>query len=83
MALLAILASAAGTTILLGLGSIAGIVLGFIALGQIRRTGDDGRLLALWGIILGAVTLLALIVGAVIGIAGLAQLFEQLQPGGF
>lgn len=32
---------------------IAGIVTGFLALSQIKRTGDDGRALALTGIIAG------------------------------
>ena len=48
LAMLAIGAAAAGTTVLLGLGSIAAIVLGCIALSQLRRTGEDGRLLAIW-----------------------------------
>lgn len=82
MALLAILAAVAGTSILLGIGSIAAIVLGLIALGQIRRTGDDGRLLALWAVILGGITLLALIVLTATGIAGIALLVEQLQGAG-
>lgn len=83
MALLAIGAAAAGTTVLLGLGSIAAIVLGFIALAQIRRTGDDGRLLAVWALVLGTVTLVALIASTVIGIAGIvsmAQQFATLVP---
>lgn len=33
----------------------AGIVLGHIALGQIKRTGEGGHQLALWGMILGYV----------------------------
>ncbi|GEK79860.1 DUF4190 domain-containing protein [Agrococcus baldri] len=78
MALLAIGAAALGTTVFLGLGSIAAVVLGFIALAQIRRTGDDGRLLAIWAIVLGGVTLLALIVGAVIGIGAIVAFSQQL-----
>jgi Domain of unknown function (DUF4190) len=34
---------------------IAGIICGHIALGQIKRTGENGRPLALWGTILGYV----------------------------
>lgn len=82
LAVLAIVAAAAGTTVLLGLGSIAAIVLGAIALGQIRRTGDDGRLLAIWSIVLGAVTLLALIAATIAGIAMIAAIVEQLPPPG-
>jgi hypothetical protein len=82
LAVLAIVAAAAGTTVLLGLGSIAAIVLGAIALGQIRRTGDDGRLLAIWSIVLGAVTLLALLAATIAGIAMIAAIVEQLPPPG-
>jgi peptidyl-prolyl cis-trans isomerase B (cyclophilin B) len=35
--------------------SIAGIILGFIALSQIKRTGEKGHGLALWAVILGFV----------------------------
>ncbi|WP_413316843.1 DUF4190 domain-containing protein [Agrococcus sp. 1P02AA] len=80
MALLAIGAAAAGTTVLLGLGSIAAIVLGCIALAQIKRTGDDGRLLAFWGIALGALTLVALLAMIVLGVSAFAS-FTQTLPG--
>lgn len=77
LALLAIGAGAAGATVLLGIGSIAAIVLGGIALGQIRRTGEDGRLLAIWAIVLGAVTLVALTVATVFGVMALMSVVEQ------
>lgn len=83
LAVLAIGAAAAGTTVLLGLGSIAAVVLGLIALSQIKRTGADGRVLAVWAIVLGAVTLVALIVSTVVGIAGfvsIGQQFAQFGP---
>lgn len=79
LAVLAIGAAATGTTILLGLGSIAAIVLGAIALSQIRRTGEDGRLLAVWAIVLGAVTVVALLASAIAGIAMIVTLVEQAQ----
>lgn len=79
LAMLAIGAAAAGTTVLLGLGSIAAVVLGAIALSQIRRTGDDGRLLAIWAIVLGAVTLIALVAATIGGIAMFVTIFEQAQ----
>lgn len=41
-----------------GLGSIIGIVLGFIARGQIRKTGQGGAGLALAGIIIGFVSVI-------------------------
>lgn len=79
LAVLAIVAAASGTTILLGFGSIAAIVLGAIALSQLRRTGEDGRLLAIWAIVLGVVTLVGLIAAAVSGIAMIVGMVEQAQ----
>lgn len=79
LAMLAIGAAAAGTTVLLGLGSIAAIVLGCIALSQIRRTGDDGRLLAIWAIVLGAVTVVALLAATIGGIAMVVTLVDQAR----
>ena len=69
----------AGTTVLLGLGSIAAIVLGCIALSQLRRTGEDGRLLAIWAIVLGAITLVGLIAATIAGIAMIVTVVEQAQ----
>lgn len=80
LAVLAIGAAAAGTTVLLGLGSIAAIVLGFIALAQVRRTGDDGRLLAIGAILLGIVTIVALVAATIAGIAMIVTLVEQVPP---
>ncbi len=40
-----------------GIGSIVGVILGFIARGQIKRTGQGGDGMALAGIIIGIVTL--------------------------
>ncbi len=78
LAVLAVAAAAAGATILLGLGSIAAVVLGSIALGQIKRTGADGKVLAVWAIIAGAVTLVALAAATVIGVAGFVSIGQQL-----
>lgn len=79
LAIWAIASAAAGTTILVGLGSIAAIVLGLIALSRIRRSGDDGRLLAVWAVILGAVTLVALIAATVAGIAMIVTVVGGMQ----
>ena len=43
---------------LCGIGSIIGIVLGVVALNQIKQTHEGGRGLAIAGIAVGAVTLL-------------------------
>lgn len=77
LAIVAILAAAAGSTIMLGIGSIAAIVLGFIALAQIRRTSDDGRLLAISAVVLGIVTLVALIASVVLGVGAFLAVAEQ------
>ncbi|MCU1514184.1 MAG: hypothetical protein JWO10_1274 [Microbacteriaceae bacterium] len=57
---------------------LAGIIIGHIALGQIKRTGEAGHGLALWGTILGYVftglyilfIILAVVAAAVVGTAG-------------
>lgn len=41
-----------------GVGSIIGIILGFVALNQIKQTGQPGEGLAKAGIIVGVITLL-------------------------
>ncbi|MFC0454425.1 DUF4190 domain-containing protein [Rhodococcus jostii] len=45
-----------------GLGSIVGIVLGVIALGQIKKSGQEGRGLAIAGIVIGGTYIAAWIV---------------------
>lgn len=55
---LAIASLVASVISLCGLGSIAGIVLGVVALNQIKVSGESGRGLAIAGIVVGAVTLL-------------------------
>lgn len=44
-----------------GLGSLAGIALGFAARGRIAETGERGHGLAIAGIVIGVVTLVAAI----------------------
>ena len=55
LAIFSLVASVIG--LLCGVGSIVGIVLGVVALGQIKRTGQDGHGLAVTGIAVGAVSL--------------------------
>lgn len=52
--------------VLCGIGSILGIVLGVIALNQIKQTGQAGRGLAQAGIIVGAVLLALGIIGYIV-----------------
>lgn len=56
---LAVWSMASSAVTLFGLGSVIGIALGVIALNQIAVHRQRGRWLALGGIALGAVTLLA------------------------
>jgi Domain of unknown function (DUF4190) len=55
---LAIASLVASVVSLCGIGSIAGIILGVVAINQIKVSGESGRGLALAGIVVGAVTLL-------------------------
>jgi hypothetical protein len=55
LAIFSLVASCVG--LLCGFGSIIGIVLGVIAVNQIKRTGQQGRGLAVAGIAVGAVSL--------------------------
>jgi hypothetical protein len=50
---------------LFGLGSVIGIALGVYALNQIAVTGENGRRLAVAGIVVGALTLLLSMFGIV------------------
>ena len=55
LAIFSLVASCVG--LLCGFGSIIGIVLGVIAMNQIKRTGQQGRGLAVAGVAVGAVSL--------------------------
>ncbi len=48
---------------LFGVGSLLGVILGHVALGQIKRTGESGRGLAIAGIVLGYLALALIAVG--------------------
>ena len=53
---------------------IGGIIVGPIALSQIKRTGESGRGLAIAGIIIGAVVILFyILLGIIIAVAGAAS----------
>lgn len=54
----------------LGFNVIAAI-LGFIALNQIKKTGEQGRVLAIIAIVLGLLSLVFLIIGAILFFAAL------------
>lgn len=60
---------------------LAGIIVGFIALGQIKRTGEGGRGLALAGVILGFVFSALYII--IIGLSVLLPLLIVGVSGGY
>ena len=49
------------------IGGILGIIFGFLALGQIRQTGQNGRGMAIAGIVIGAIVTAIVIVAAIFG----------------
>lgn len=53
--------------------SLLGIVLGFIALSQIRRTGDRGRGLAIAGIVIGFVAVVITVLWLIVVLVLFAQ----------
>jgi len=60
---------ASGIGVFCGIGSIAGIVLGVIALNQITQSGQNGRGLALAGVVVGAVSLVISVAWTVLVLA--------------
>jgi len=52
--------------------SLGAVICGHIALGQIKRTGEGGRGLAIAGLVLGYLGLVAGIIGAIIWVSFLA-----------
>lgn len=50
-----------------GLGNILGLIFGVVGLGQIKRTGEGGRGLAIAGIVVSALTLAFLVAAFIFG----------------
>jgi hypothetical protein len=65
LAIVSLVASLAGL-ILWGIGFIAGVICGHIALSQIKKTGEQGRGMAVAGLIIGYVGIVLSIIGAII-----------------
>jgi sorbitol-specific phosphotransferase system component IIBC len=59
VSLLAFVSLACGIVWALGIGSLLAVVLGHLALRRIRRTGRSGRVMALAGVLLGYVGIVA------------------------
>ena len=50
------------------LAAIVGVVLGIVAINQIKQSGEEGRGLAIAGIVVGAVTLVLAVILVIVGI---------------
>lgn len=77
MTVWSLVSSILGITLLPGLGSVAGIVLGHIAMSQLKRTGESGRGLAIAGLVVGysGIVIIGLIVAAILyAAAGLGMM---------
>jgi len=68
-----VLAIVSLVTSILGL-SIVGIITGHIGMNQIKKTGESGRGLAMWGLVLGYLVLVVEVIWVVVAIAAAAAL---------
>ena len=66
IAIVSLVASISGFVILPFIGPIVGVICGHISLGQIKKTGEQGRGMALAGLILGYVGIALAIIGTII-----------------
>jgi hypothetical protein len=66
LAIISLVASIAGIVILWGIGSIAGVICGHISLSQIKKTGEQGRGMAVAGLIVGYVGIALALIGVII-----------------
>jgi len=66
LAIVSLIASIAGIVIAWGIGSIVGIICGHISLSQIKKTGEEGRGLAVAGLIVGYIGLALAILSVII-----------------
>ena len=69
LAIVSLIASIAGIVILWGIGSIAGVICGHISLSQIKKTGEQGRGMAIAGLIVGYAGIVLAIIGVIVAIA--------------
>jgi Domain of unknown function (DUF4190) len=66
LAIVSLIASIAGIVIAWGIGSIVGIICGHISLSQIKKTGEEGRGMAVAGLIVGYIGLALAILSVII-----------------
>lgn len=79
LAIVSLVASIAGI-VLWGIGSLVGVICGHISLSQIKKTGEQGRGMALAGVIVGYIGLALAILGFIIFFIVLGVIASQ---GGF
>ncbi len=78
LAIVSMIASIVGFVwILPFIGSVAGIIMGHIALSKIKRTGEKGRGMALAGVIVGYVGLALVILGTILIIGFITWAVQQ------
>lgn len=78
LAVVSLVSSLVGFFVIPFIGSIVGIITGHMSLGQIKQTGEQGRGLALAGLIVGYVGLGFVLLGLVIFLAFLPVLFAGI-----
>lgn len=66
LAIISLVASIAGIVILWGIGSVVGVICGHISLSQIKKTGEQGRGMAVAGLIVGYVGIALAVIGVII-----------------
>jgi hypothetical protein len=76
LAIIALVASIAGFVIW-GIGFIAGVICGHISLSQIKKTGEQGRGMAVAGLIIGYVGIALTIIGTIIFFAVFAAIMSN------
>jgi hypothetical protein len=77
LAIVSLVASIAGMVIIPIIASIAGVICGHISLGQIKQTGEQGRGMAVAGLIIGYVGIALWIIGGIIFFAVLAAVLSN------
>ena|GEM_PF-2479316 len=78
---LAVVSLAAGVS---GIGALIAVITGHVSLAQIKRSGENGKVLAVTGTVLGYVHLVSWIIFVVLAVVSQALLFSGmsgLQPG--
>ncbi|MRG61277.1 DUF4190 domain-containing protein [Agromyces sp. CFH 90414] len=75
LAIVSLIASIAGIVIVYFIGSVVGVICGHIAINQIKKTGEQGRGMAIAGLIVGYVGIVLSIIGVILLIAFSAWLF--------